>query len=113
MAYPETQTVESLLNFLNESLASGKVTKDTKVFVEVFLLSREETILKDNEDILGYHVPDEVPFDVVNFSTGRWECGRVAEHTVSLTCYLRPGGGAVTKEQKTRLQHHIEGFDKK
>lgn len=94
MGYPNKQTVGELLDFFQEQLANGKVTRETPVHIEIYLLSAEDAILKEKEDELGYHVPDDTPWDIQNFRSGVWEGGRnISDHTVALSCYVKPHAG--------------------
>lgn len=97
MGFPANVTVGSLLSFLQEELKKGNVDLETKVFVEVYLLSGEEEILKPQEEKLGYHIPDDNMDEVLNFRMGVWQSNREgesrsehAENTVALSCYLGP-----------------------
>lgn len=97
MPLPEKATVGSLLSFLQKELEQGNVDADTPVFLEVYVLSREEEILKPKEDELGYHIPDESADEVLNFRMGVWKGfpeGKCREkdweNTVALSCYLAP-----------------------
>ena len=98
MGFPVNVTVGSLLSFLQEELKKGNVDLETRVFVEVYLLSGEEEILKPQEEKLGYHIPDDNMDEVLNFRMGVWQghpegMSRSKKHanTVALSCYLGPG----------------------
>lgn len=107
MSYPKAVTVGSLLQFLTEELAKGNVDAQTRVFVEVYSLNSEEERLKDRQshmteaekkaEELDYHIPDDLPDDVVNFRVGVWQglpdgqCrdSKGNQNTVALSIYVQ------------------------
>jgi hypothetical protein len=104
-------TVGSLMSFLQAEMAYGNVDSETEVFLEIFLLSQEEEILKSHSKELGYHIPDDIPAEVVCFRPGVWQGypngiarGARGANTVAFSCYLGPKKNAPFFDKATKIK---------
>lgn len=73
MSYPKKVSVGDLLDFINSELDKGNISRETKIFVEEYALTREETILKNHQDQLDYHIPDDLCDEMYSFRMGVWQ----------------------------------------
>lgn len=96
MGYPKNVTVGALLDFLNDELKKGNVNRETKIFVEEYALTREETLLKNSEEQLDYHIPDDNCDEMYSFKMGVWQTCKEGtskdgawENYIALSTYLR------------------------
>ena len=123
MGYPSKVTVGMLLDFLNEELKKGNIVRETNVVVEEYALTREETILKEREEELKYHVPDDMCDEVHTFRMGVWQCSPEGEHKsglgenyVALSTYLRADSpfwrrlSEAHAHERTIYPTHLEEF---
>lgn len=92
MGYPEKKTVGELLDYLQDLLDQKVVQRDSPIFIEMYALSHEETFLKNHEEQLNYHVPDEIPDEAFSFRMGWWSGSpdptQDGAAYVALSCYL-------------------------
>jgi hypothetical protein len=93
MSYPKGETVGSLIKFLQDNLNSGNLKEDTPISIEIYSLNKADAILKEHEDELGYHIPDDICDECLDFRMGIWSSspdGECDENDyVALSCYIR------------------------
>jgi hypothetical protein len=97
MGYPKGETVGSLIKYLQDQLQRGNIVLDTPIYIDIYALSEEEAILKEHEDKLEYHIPDDCPVESLNFRVGVWQGFPEGQHgdinnqnTVAFSCYVKP-----------------------
>lgn len=92
MSFPKKQTVGDLMNFLQKQLDEGIITRGSSVFIEMYAMTEEDSALKERQEELEYHIPDDINDETFSFTTGVWSgpaCPRKdGAAYVALSCYL-------------------------